>query len=462
MRRRVTFSLAVLAALLATPAAAAPHAGSGSLGDPLFSHMGNGGYNVSHYGVALRYAPSSGRLRATAVIRARSTEALRSFQLDYRGPAVRRVRVNGRRAAYRRKRSKLVIRPAAALPGDKPFEVIVGYAGRPRRVVDVDGSSEGWIRTDDGAVAFGEPQGTPSWLPCNDDPQDKATMTTRLTVARSMSAISNGRLVSVRRHGRLKSLTWRESQPMATYLATVSIGRGQIVRGRAVGVPTYTLVDPRERVASRVVRHLPGVLRFLQSIYGPYPFDSAGNIVEHGAGVGYALETQTRPTYDGAPNFTTMVHEQAHQWFGDSVTLRDWPDIWLHEGFATWTEWYYAERHGGDSAATVFRRGYAEPASNEAIWAPPPGNPGSVAKLFAPSVYVRGAMAIQALRETIGDEPFFRLLRSWQATRRHGNGTIRQFISLAEDTSSRQLDDFFKRWLYSPGKPPGGPLGSGT
>lgn len=463
MRRTLPTALLVSAAVLAAPAAAAaPQAGSGSLGDPLFPTMGNGGYDVSHYHARLRYLPSSNSLRTTAVVQARAAETLRSFQLDYRGPKVKSVTVDGARAGFKATRTKLKVRPAETLGAKKPFRTVVTYSGHPHSVTDSDGSTEGWVVTDDGAVALGEPLGTPAWLPSNNDPQDKASLTTEITVPKSLSAISNGRLRKVVTDGGSKTWTWTETAPMATYLATISIGRGTIERGRAVGVPTYTLVDPREKSANRVVRHLPEVLAFEQKIFGKYPFDSAGNIVEHDADLGYALETQTRPTYDGAPSFSTMVHEQAHQWFGDSVTLRDWPDIWLHEGFATWTEWYYAERHGGDSAAKTFRRFYAEPASRKIIWAPPPGNPGKASNLFAASVYVRGAMTLEALRETVGGRDFFKILRTWQSTRRHGNGTISQFKALSEKTAGRQLDAFFKRWLYSPGKPPGGPLAMGS
>lgn len=454
MRRFIVISLIAGVAVVSPAAAAAPGAGAGTLGDPLFPGMGNGGYGVGHYDAALRFRASDGVVSARVAVTARSTQVLRRFNLDYRGPRPASVEVDGRPARFRATRTELVVHPRVAIRKRAGFRVVVRYAGRPPRVVDSDGSSEGWIRTDDGAVALGEPLGTTAWLPSNNDPQDKATLTTHITVPKSLSAISNGRLAKVARRGALKTFTWREGQPMATYLATIDIGRGKIQRGRAVGVPTYTLVDPRERRANRVLRHLPAVLAFEQRIFGRYPFDSAGNIVEHDAGAGYALETQTRPTYDGAPSFSTMVHEQSHQWFGDSVTLRDWPDIWLHEGFATWTEWYYAERHGGQSAAQTFRRLFSEPASKKEIWSPPPGHPGTSRNLFASSVYIRGAMTLQALRETIGAGPFFRILRTWVSTRRHGNGSIGQFIALAEETSGTQLDAFFKRWLFSPGKPP--------
>jgi len=460
-RRLGTLLFSFLAALGAPAAAAAPQAGTSGLGDPFFPGAGNGGYRVSHYDVTLEYRPASGFLDAKTVVRAKATQALRAFNLDFRGPRVTALSVDGRRASFKREGPELIVRSPVTIRAAKRFRVTVTYRGRPGPVIDPDGSSEGWIRTDDGAFVVGEPLGTTAWIPSNNNPMDKASLTTRITVPHEVSAISNGRLIRVTRAGARHTFTWREGQPMAPYLATLDIGQGRIEHGRAAGIPSWTLVDPRERAkASAPLKAMPRVLRFLEGIYGPYPFDSTGSTVDHDAGVGYSLETQTRPIYDGAPDLSTLVHEQAHQWFGDSVTFRQWPEIWLAEGFATWTEWYYSERFEGPSAATIFRRLYATPASTHALWDPPPGNPGKPANLFSGSVYERGAMTLQALRETIGDEDFFRLLRAWPTLHRRANATIPQFIGLAERTSGRRLDAFFKRWLFSPGKPPGGPLAS--
>jgi aminopeptidase N len=153
------------------------------------------------------------------------------------------------------------------------------------------------------------------------------------------------------------------------------------------------------------------------------------------------------------PDVTTVVHETAHQWFGDSVGLKRWPNIWLNEGFATWTEWYYAERHGRRSAHAIFNRLYRVPASNTKFWNPPSGHPGTPAHLFGPSVYVRGAMALEALRLKIGTKPMLQVLRRWAVSHRYGNGDIEEFIALAEEVSDKDLGPFFQRWLYRRGKP---------
>ena len=150
---------------------------------------------------------------------------------------------------------------------------------------------------------------------------------------------------------------------------------------------------------------------------------------------------------------TTVVHETAHQWFGDSVGLERWPQIWLNEGFATWAQWYYAERHGGRSAEAIFKRLDRVPASNGRFWNPPPARLGGAKDLFDPTTYVRGAMALQALRVKIGTKPMLHLLRRWTTEHRHGNATIGQFTDLAEEVSGRNLEPLFRRWLYQRGKP---------
>jgi aminopeptidase N len=148
------------------------------------------------------------------------------------------------------------------------------------------------------------------------------------------------------------------------------------------------------------------------------------------------------------------VHELAHQWFGDAVTLAKWPDIWLNEGFATWSEWIYNERHGGPSAQETFDELYAPPeADNEDLWSPAPAALPGPEVLFSRPVYDRGAMTLQALRGKIGDRAFFNLLRSWYRDHRGGNVTTADFIALAERKSGRDLSGFFRVWLYREGKP---------
>jgi aminopeptidase N len=379
---------------------------------------------------------------------------LKRLSLDFLGPRVTEVRVNGKEAGFSRGGGKLTVVPKQPVPAGEYFTVAVSYSGVPPEIVDPDGTSEGWYRTDDGVLAVGEPQGTAAWIPCDNVPSDKAKFDFVITVPQRLKAIANGRRHRVTRRGGLVRYGWREGRPMSPYLAVLDIGRGKIESGTVQGGPAYTLVDPRLQQRSRqVLASLPEIVRFESKLYGPYPFSAAGSIVDYAPGLGYALETQSRPIYPYVPDLTTVVHETAHQWFGDSVGLKRWPEIWLNEGFATWTEWYYAERHGRRSARAIFSRLYEVPASDKEFWDPPSAHPGTPKHLFGPSTYVRGAMALEALRLKIGTKPMLRVLHDWAQAHRYGSGDIEEFIALSEEISGRNLGPFFQRWLYQRGKP---------
>jgi aminopeptidase N len=452
-RTRLARQLLCLTLALTGLLAASAAAVGSETHDPFFPRSGNNGYDVAGYHVALAYQPRNGRIKATATIEASATQRLSHFSLDLNGLDVTAVSVDGKPAGFTRGRGKLKLSPRVPPTTGEEFETVVHYQGVPRLLTDPDGSQEGWYRTSDGALAVGEPVGTATWIPCNNTLTDKATFSFAITVPRGLKGVANGRLTGVTRRGAHTTFAWNATEPMAPYLAGIDIGRGRLVRGKVGQAPSWTLVDPRMAAGSwPVLRKLPEVIHFESEAFGPYPFDTAGSIVDV-AGFAYALETQTRPTYAFVPDLTTLVHETAHQWFGDSVGLQRWPDIWLNEGFATWTQWYYAERHSGAPAAQTFRTLYRVPATNTRFWDPPSGHPGTAKNIFATSTYVRGAMALEALRLKIGTAEMLKTLRLWATEHRYGNADIAQFIALAEEVSGRDLGPLFQRWLYKRGKP---------
>jgi aminopeptidase N len=454
MLKRLSVAAVLLVALLLVPAAsaAARAAGTPGTGDPFFPLAGNGGYDVARYALSLSYVPATDRLQGRVVITATAMQALSQFDLDLRGFSVRSVRVDGAPAVFWRSGQELVVVPAAAVAGGASFTVDVRYDGKPQVVTDPDGSIEGWVPTDDGAFVVGEPQGSPSWFPVNDTPLDKALFDFRITVPRGITALANGALVSKRTAAQRTTWTWTETDPMAPYLATATLGRFDLSRSSVDGVPSYVAVDRRLHRRA-VLERLPAMVRFYVSVFGPYPFNAVGAVVDRAPRVGYALETQTKPVFDSMPDEATLAHELSHQWFGDSVTLSTWPDIWLHEGFATWAEWLWSEHRGMKSAHDIFAGLYATPKTRTAFWNPPPGALGTPVDLFDGTVYERGAMTLQALREKIGDPDFFAVLRAWAQDHRYGNVTTAQFIDLAEQVSGTDLTTFFQAWLYQEGKP---------
>jgi aminopeptidase N len=452
--RALVVPLVVVAAAfaVASAAAAAFTPGADGVGDPFFPQAGNGGYDVAHYSLKLDYDPSTHVLTGSATVRATATQNLSRFDLDLRGFTVSGLTVNGVAASFTRSGQELVITPAAGLVQGKTFTVAVDYAGVPEVITDPDTSIEGWVPTADGAFVVGEPQGSPGWYPVNDAPFDKATFDFAITVPAGNTAMANGVLVSKTTAGGKTTWVWRESKPMAPYLATATNGRFDLTQYTTAGIPAYVAVDPTLNSAN-VLRKLPEIVDFYSSIYGSYPFDAVGAIVDDAKNVGYSLETQTKPNFDRVPDETTLAHELSHMWYGDSVTLTQWPDIWLHEGFATWSEWIWSEHSGNKTAQKYFDNLYNTPPQDIRFWTPPPGNPGTPVFLFNGTIYYRGAMTLQALRVKVGDFAFFRIMRDWATQNRYGNATTPQFVALAERDSGMELDHFFDVWLYQPDKP---------
>ena len=200
------------------------------------------------------------------------------------------------------------------------------------------------------------------------------------------------------------------------------------------------------------------ILDFEEDVFGPYPFSAAGGIVDDTSLIGFALENQTRPIYakgfftDPLQADSVIVHELAHQWYGDSLAVAAWQHIWLNEGFATYAEWLWSEREGLGTAQEIFDFFYGAIPPDDPFWSLVIGDPGPD-HLFDFPVYARGGMTLHQLRLAVGDEDFFQILRTWAQSRRGENVTTDEFIALAEQISRQDLDDLFETWLFTPGQP---------
>ncbi|MFI0351527.1 M1 family metallopeptidase [Actinomadura sp. 9N407] len=462
--------------------------GAAGAGDPYFPKAGNGGYDVGHYDIRLRYEPRGRKISGTTRITATATQNLSRFDLDFVGNRVRKITVDGVNARYERAGQELIVTPAAGIPSGTRFTVAVAYDGSPPHGKNASLGRTGWIRTPDGAVTLSQPQGSATWFPLNDHPSDKATHTYTITVPKGLTVVANGEpsgelrrthraLTNHRAHHNhtphqnhmphqnhrahqnheapqaTRTYRWRSRHPMASYLAMVAIGKFRVMDGASPkGVRTITAVDSSLKQNRSWLQKTTGtVTDWGTRTFGPYPFDSTGGVVDN-VKVGYALETQTRPVYPHQADTALLVHELAHQWFGDSVGLKRWKDIWLNEGFATYAEWLYTEQHRGATAKQMFAKAYKHSAGS-AVWKRRTGAPGRKGMFDYFAIYTRGAMTLHALRTAVGDPTFFRILRTWVAAHAHGHATTDDFIKHAERVSERPLRPVFKEWLYKSGKP---------
>ncbi|MEV5506854.1 M1 family metallopeptidase [Streptomyces orinoci] len=434
--------------------------GAQSAGDSVFPRLGNGGYRVEHYGLTLDYRPEGNLLAGKAVITARATQDLSAFSLDFKGMRLRDTRVEGKPAHTSRRGTKLTVRPRHPVAKGARFTTEISYRGTPQTVQDADGATEGWVETEHGAVGLGEPEGSMAWFPGNHHPSNKAAYDFTVTVPKGYTAVANGELRNQQTKDGKTTFVWHNGEPMAGYVASVAVGEFQVTRGRAGRLPLYIASVPGEEAAAGRMRQLlPRVLDWETGLFGPYPFASAGAVIDRNSEVHYALETQTKPYYQEPPSDKLVVHEMAHQWFGNSVTPRDWRDMWLNEAFAQYAEWMWEEKQGGRTVRQTFDDYYdgKDPESKgpagEDIWSYPPATP-NAEQISGRPVYGRSAMMLQRLREIVGDRVFFDILRSWVSGHRHGNADAGEFFALCKAKSGKELGDFFRTWLYMAGKPP--------
>jgi aminopeptidase N len=449
----------------ATPITGMPSPGAPGIGDPYYPLLGNGGYDAIHYTIDLDLDVAAGTIvEATTTIDALATQDLSTFNLDFRGPSIDAVTVDGTPADWERDSGELTITPARPLPAGEPFQTEVRYHGTPH-VDENDRFERGWWTTDHSIFAVGEPAGSDVWYPVNGHPRDKATYTLVVTVPEPYQVVANGLLDSVARstgaagNPSTATFTWDNQEPTASYLVMFHAAELDVTFDQ--GLDGITLIEAfppdLSHKETRLFDRVPEIIDVFTELFGPYPFPSLGNTVFADTSFNAALETQTMIGYDrSAISERTIAHEIAHQWFGDSVSPARWQDVWLNEGFARYAEILWAEAaHGPDAAAAALQRqigGFATVSRTTDGAGVLIGDPGAD-HLFTEVVYAGGALVLDDLRERLGDEMFFQLLQEWAARYRYSTATTEDFIALAEEVSGEDLDAFFTDWLYTPWTP---------
>ncbi|NPD04393.1 M1 family metallopeptidase [Nocardioides sp. zg-1308] len=420
--------------------------------DPYLPGHGDASYGVRHYSLGLAYKVVGNRLDGDARLTCVAHEDVSSIELDLAHLRVAKVWVGGVQVRFTHKRDRLAV-PVVAAAGEE-FEVRVAYGGSPRPLRARHLGTAGWEELADGVIVAAQPHGAPTWFPCNDRPSDKATWSATVLAPQDYHVAMSGELAGRRRRGSGVEWTYEMTMPMAPYLATCQIGRYTVreLAERVVVVAPGDLTGPAYDAS---FAQQPAMMRFFEDRFGAYPFGTYTCVVTDDD-LEIPLESQSLSTF--GRNFASedwdavrlVAHELAHQWFGNAVTLTEWKDIWLHEGFACYAEWLWSEEAGDRSANDWAHHHHERLAGlDQDLLLADPGPE----LMFDDRVYKRGALTLHALRSVVGDDDFFEVLRTWVADHTGASVTTADFEAVVAAVTGEERTDLFDAWLREPALP---------
>lgn len=430
------------------------------------SHVEGGerGVDVLTYDLSFRVDPSRRTIEGRVAIRLMAArDGIDSVPLDFAPDyeIVEVLRDGAPIAPLSREGERVVLPLSPALSREARTTVELAWRGVPPQ-----GEALEFWSTPDGAVvtSVAEPFDARSFWPCVDDPSDRAVVTVRATVPPGYVCASAGLESVAEEPDGARTFTWRLPQPIPTYLVSLAVGPFARLEtsfaapdGRRVPVVSYVLPSTAA-AASGHLAETPRHLAVLSGLFGAYPFaDTKYGIVashfqggmEHPTMTSIGSSLLADPTRDLTD---LLVHELAHQWWGDEVTMRTWDDIWLNEGFATYAEVLYRERADGVPPGLLLAAEYDDGRYSGAL-APRVAADASNPFRFGGAVYLKGAWALHMLRRLVGDEPFFASLAIYRRRHALGNATRGELRQAFEEVSGRDLKGFFDQWVETPYRP---------
>ena len=451
-------SLALLLFTLAGCQALRPTvAGEPGVGDSYYHDLGNGGYDVEHYSIVLTVDPQKNEINGTTTLEAQALQRLRSFNLELQGLTIEGIRVNEQTATYSRRDKEVTIVPANPLPAGRPFMVEIDYHGSPEPGLSRSGIGRmGWLHAQDGTInVLSEPDGASSWYPVNDHPRDKASYRFEISVPEPWMVAATGVLRKTVELGSGNSYIWEMDAPMASYLVSINIGRYILEEGEGPGGVRMRNYFPPDYSADlkKNFEAMPEMIEYFDGLFGPYPFDVYGVVITAqqpfcpGALEGQTLSIHC-PDSVMADEYV-IAHEIAHQWFGDSVSLENWQDLWLKEGLASYAGWLWEHRNEDLDTFTAFVGERKQSFTLTTPIAQPAAD-----SLYGAEAYIGGAIFFHALRLQVGDPAFFEALLMYAERYRYGNASVDEFIEVVEAASGQEMDTFFNDWLTVTTLPP--------
>lgn len=432
--------------------------GAEGMGDPYYPEAGNGGYQVAAYDLAISYDPATNALSGVAELTVVVTagEPLTSFHLDLQtGMTVGSVTVDGVGAEQVQEGAEVVVTPEAALEPDATAVVEVAYDGEPN-LIDTGGLGDGgWYRTEGGgALAAGEPFSASAWFPVNEHPADAAIYRVAVTVPEGYDVISNGREVGAPAGSApdgMHTVIWEMNEQIASYLVTVWIDPFERYTATTPdGIEVVSAAMPDNPDVERLHGYTPEAMAALVELIGPYPYDAVGGIFVD-EDLPFALETATRPIYAPWANEDVVVHEIAHQWYGNLVRPDRWADICISECLASYSEWLVSEAGGALDVNDLWSDYWAYTEDVDGFWENPLVDMGRTNEFTA--VYDRGPMALHVLRLTMGDDAFMELLQRWPAENAEQSATFDEFVAMAQSLVETDLQPVVDVWFRGEEKP---------